>query len=274
MPTRATAASRRVPIGMLLGIVFRRGAHPVVQVKKHRRTLGRCREQVLELPERAGPNSVALEGCRQPSVRALGGENIEVVHPELDHDFLKLPPAVNRPQDLFLGQLHDDAPRPFDFHRARLWGLHGHCRRRTVALCGGLLALGLGPLLRRRVVLNQFLGGHLERRERSHFRLHGRVVKPFRMQLLVEKGGKPHPAETLQVAGPRPEGDSIQELQRLLVVVQWLTPARFFAQWGGRLLHGEKRTAERLNDERGRQKANNPCGEKLPHLPNRLPRWV
>ena len=63
------------------------------------------------LPRGVRPDGIALEGSNQPPISALFRENVEVVHPELDQHFLKLPVAVYRSQQLFLDQLHHSTTR-------------------------------------------------------------------------------------------------------------------------------------------------------------------
>jgi hypothetical protein len=63
---------------------------PVIEVKQHRRALGRGDQQVLELPEGVRADHGFDVGRRKRAIRALAEEHVEVVGPEIDHDLVEL----------------------------------------------------------------------------------------------------------------------------------------------------------------------------------------
>ena len=87
------------------------GGEPVVQEKQHRGTLGRGSQQIAEFPHGVRADRVAFIFGDEPAVGALGGENVEVVVPEIHHHFLQLALAVNGARHLGHGKLGDNALR-------------------------------------------------------------------------------------------------------------------------------------------------------------------
>ena len=81
------------------------GAHPVVEIEQHRRTLRRRFEQIAELAEDVRPDRVALVGREQESIAPLPRVDVEMVEPEIGEHFLQLPLAVDRAKQLLLGEL-------------------------------------------------------------------------------------------------------------------------------------------------------------------------
>ena len=102
----ASAPSNDRARGVLRAV--RIGAHPVVEVEEHRRALRGRLEQIAELAEHVRANRVALVFGEQKPGGALARVDVEVVEPEIDEHFLELPLAVDRAQQLLLGQLDHD----------------------------------------------------------------------------------------------------------------------------------------------------------------------
>jgi len=84
-----------------LGIdaALRIDALPVVEIEQHRRALRRRAEQIAELSEHARTDRVPLVLGDVLLRRALVGEDVEVVEPEVGHDFFELPLGVRRAKD-------------------------------------------------------------------------------------------------------------------------------------------------------------------------------
>ena len=84
----------------------------------------RRQQQIAKFAERVRPDRIAVVGSRQPAVGALGGENIEMVVPEIHHQLVELPLAVHGAQQPRLLQLEDNEPRRLHFagHGAALFG--------------------------------------------------------------------------------------------------------------------------------------------------------
>ena len=73
--------------------------------------LGRRREQILEAAQRVRPYHVAFVGRnRQKRVPVLSRVDIEVVEPEVGHDFLELSFGMDRPVELRLPELPQNEP--------------------------------------------------------------------------------------------------------------------------------------------------------------------
>ncbi len=79
-------------------------AEPVVEIKQHRGTLRRRYQQVFELAERMRTDRVLLVAREQQPLRSFADEDIEVIEPEVGHDFFQLAVAVDRAQKLCLGE--------------------------------------------------------------------------------------------------------------------------------------------------------------------------
>src|SRR5207245_577038 len=74
-------------------------AEPVVEIEERGRVGGRPAQQVAELAERVGADDIALVGGQVPLHLALGGLDVEVVEPEVDHDLLELALAFDGEHD-------------------------------------------------------------------------------------------------------------------------------------------------------------------------------
>ena len=90
------AAFRLRAQAFCLGRRVGRDAQPIIQIEEHGRTLRGGGEQLGEISQSMGPDRIVLEGSQEPPVNSLAGVDIEMVHPELNHDFLKLTLAVGR----------------------------------------------------------------------------------------------------------------------------------------------------------------------------------
>ena len=153
------------------------GAHPVVEIEEHRRTLRGCLEEVAELAEDVRPYRVPLVRRQEKPVSAFSRVDVEVVEPEINENFLQLPGAVDRADDLLLLQLEDDGGRAALLFRIRL-------RRAGVVLLGLLLLTSLQQ--RRLKLFGNLAGAHAEGRQVCQPHLDARVGESFRVQLLVD----------------------------------------------------------------------------------------
>src|SRR5262245_66220723 len=72
------------------------GAEPVVEIEEHRGMRGGSPQQVTEPSEHMGPDDVALVGRDVPLHFALGGVNVEMIEPEVDHYLFELPLTLDR----------------------------------------------------------------------------------------------------------------------------------------------------------------------------------
>ncbi len=115
-------------------------AHPVIEIEKHRRALGRRDEQILKLAHRAGANRVAHVGGNEPFVRALVCKYVEMIEPEIFHHCFELPLAVDRAVHFRHGELGDDAIWSLDFCELIVGAVkifvsrREHLRQRVLAL--------------------------------------------------------------------------------------------------------------------------------------------
>ena len=111
-PRRARRCRRRSDRGGGVMSSAACGSHalPVVQIEEHRRALRHGAEQIAEPAEDVRPDRVALVLRQVGAHRALAGEDVEVVEPEVDEHFLELARRVDGAQDLLLAELvHRDA---------------------------------------------------------------------------------------------------------------------------------------------------------------------
>ena len=84
----------------------------VVEVKNHRGILRGRRQEVFEFAENVWANRIHLEVRREPAIGVLSPENVEVIEPEIGHDFLELALAVYCPNNLLRLKLHQDLLGP------------------------------------------------------------------------------------------------------------------------------------------------------------------
>jgi hypothetical protein len=70
---------------------------PVVEIEQHRRVFRGRPEQVAEFAQDVGPDRLAFVIGDQDVIEALAGNDVEMIEPELVHDLLELPRAVDRP---------------------------------------------------------------------------------------------------------------------------------------------------------------------------------
>ena len=85
----------------------------------------------MKFAERVGTDRVAVVGSRHPAVGALGGKNIKMVVPEIDHQLVELALAVHGAQQPRLLKLEDDETRRLGLHFAgHHAALFGDFRRR------------------------------------------------------------------------------------------------------------------------------------------------
>ena len=84
----------------------------VIQIEEHGGALRRRQEKVFELAEYARPDHVHFEVRREPAVRSLVPVHVEVVEPEVGHDFLKLPLAIHAPNHSVRNQFLQKLLRP------------------------------------------------------------------------------------------------------------------------------------------------------------------
>lgn len=74
-------------------------------------------KQLREVTQSIGADRLVLERRQEPLIDSLAGIHIEMVHPEVNHDFVKLTLTVSRSPELFAAKLHTDSARPGGFHR-------------------------------------------------------------------------------------------------------------------------------------------------------------
>src|SRR5436189_5966844 len=87
---------------------------------------GRCEKHVFEMTKYMRPYGVTLVAGEQSAVRSFPVEHIEVVHPEIDQDFFKLPIGIDRSKEFVLDQVGvDDELRLVLGHRfaAKFWNV-------------------------------------------------------------------------------------------------------------------------------------------------------
>jgi hypothetical protein len=214
-----------------------------------------------------GADRVALVLGDVAACRSLAREHVEVVEPEIDHDFVELPLAVSGAQHFLFGQIGQDGTggasrvpllrRPF-LTRTRL-RRGAHLPRRCLPGADHRIRPGrrsgtrVGPLLplrraahhlrRDQVLLRNLAAALRQRLERGESCRDSLIVDPLRVQLLVDVGLQPDRAHPIDVPGPRPEADAVEDVDDGLVVR--------FRRHGGRRAAGEHRQhAER---EQGRE---------------------
>ena len=110
------------------------GAQKIVKVKKHRRTLGCGRHQILEFSEGMRLDDVAFIRSDVVAVLAFAREHVEVVKPEIIHHLLKLPLAVNSTRYLGHAQFGHHALWPLAVVGNRAWNIVGVGATQNVAL--------------------------------------------------------------------------------------------------------------------------------------------
>ena len=98
-------SARRASWGLLSDIL------PVIEVEEHGRALRGGFEHVAEVTEHIRPDGFAFVLAQVIARRALAGEHVEVVEPEVDQHFLQLPLAVEGAQQLGLLDVGDHLPR-------------------------------------------------------------------------------------------------------------------------------------------------------------------
>jgi hypothetical protein len=147
-----------------------------------------------------GANRIALVSRCQPAVGALGGKNIEMVVPEIDHHFVELALAVHRPQKPRLLELENNKARRV------------HLARHHAAFLGNF---------RGRVKLKEFTAAEPHRLQCRDL-LFGRVVGNFfRLELFVEIGSDAEPRHFLNVFGRWSKAGPTQEMNDLLILAEW-----------------------------------------------------
>ena len=101
----SSGSAERTNTGELVSRIFRAQrrtiavghAARVVEIEEHRRTLRYRFEQVTEFPERVRTNDILIEVDEIVRLgRALGRVDVEVILPEIGHDFLELALARDR----------------------------------------------------------------------------------------------------------------------------------------------------------------------------------
>ena len=104
--TVACVDAQRVQLHQFTGVILvqpapraatRRDALPVVQVIEHGRMLGGGPQQVAKAPEGMGPDRLMLVVADQHPHQVLALEDVEMVEPEIDHDFFELARTLERP---------------------------------------------------------------------------------------------------------------------------------------------------------------------------------
>ena len=164
-------------------------------------------EQVTEPAERVGPDDVALVGREVPLHLALGGVDVEVIEPEVDHDLFELPLALDRTHEPRGLHLRHDPDRALLGRRPLVQRARRH--------------LGIGGLVARRrsrILLVQLGDRHREAGQRRQRSLDGAIVQPPRLELSLDPGREPDRLHALDVAGSRTEGQTRQRVDDRRVV--------------------------------------------------------
>ena len=207
---------QRHPPSIRVGV----GVHPVVEIEEHRRAPGDRFEHLAEAAEDVGPDGVALEGGDVGASRALAGEHVEVVEPEVHEHFLELALAVDGAEESGLFHLRDDLP-VFLLGRAQFpperaagpGGGRNRCRRGIGRLRRGLSLPRPAFELRRLVVIaKECVGIERQGDEPGKPSLERAVGDALGMELLVEPGLDPHPLDAREVAGARAIGQAIEDV--------------------------------------------------------------
>ena len=198
-------------------------ALPVVQVEEHRRALGDGAEQVAEAPEDVRPDGVSLVLGEVAADRAFAGEDVEVVEPEVDEDFLELARGVDGTQHLLLAELvEDDASLLTQLAHAGALGRipvvaagdrSGHGR-------GGRVLAVVPALAQQRRVIALGDGRRIEgqRLEWCESRPHGGVRQPLGVELLIDvplQSERPHMGD---IFGTAAEAHTIEDVDDRQVV--------------------------------------------------------
>ncbi len=198
-------------------------AQPVIEEKKHCRTLGSGDQQILKFTHGIGADGIAHVRCEEPAIRTLVGENVEVIEPEILHDRFELTIAVNGAVELAHGEFGDDSAGALNLRKACLSPIHVVTARfhnlgdRRFALFLQLLPvlfLGipgcLGGLIRRGKLSKKVRGRHREGWIFFETLLQARIVDGFWMELLVNPFLEAHLADALDISGAGTIGQAIQ----------------------------------------------------------------
>ena len=104
---------QQFPAVVFVGFFLFRGAavHPAIKIPEHGWAQGRGFHEVPEFSKGMGPDHGFVVGRFEPLGVALGRINVEMIRPEIDHDFLQLPAGVHRTQDFGAGHLVQQFPR-------------------------------------------------------------------------------------------------------------------------------------------------------------------
>jgi hypothetical protein len=212
---RAHIALRALRLEAVRGV--RIDALPVVEVKEHRRTPGDGAKQITEPAQRVRPDHVALVFGEVFPRRALAGEDVEVIEPEVGHHFLELPIAVDGAENLLLGELGDHfALLARHFHL--LGGARLLLRRVGRGALVGQLRLAPRHLRGHVVVFGDLPAAERQRLESGQPSRHRRIGDPLRRELLVDVPGQPDLAHPFDISGAGAEPDAVQHVQDRLVV--------------------------------------------------------
>ena len=90
---------------LLWRLGVRAHALKIIEIEKHRRTLGRGEQQIFKVPENMRPDHVPLVSRDHVTVRALVDKNVEMVVPEIGQHLLELAVAVGGAQQLAFRQI-------------------------------------------------------------------------------------------------------------------------------------------------------------------------
>ena len=135
-----------------------------------------------------------------------------MVEPEIGEDFLELPLAVHRTQDLGLGELDDERVR-------RLPERVADRRVRRLGFCSAGLPLALPPRFDRRQLdaFGDLPGAHPDCRQPREALGHRPIGDALGVKLVVDEALEPGCTNLLDVAGTRPVSDAIQDVDDGLV---------------------------------------------------------
>jgi len=184
------------------------GAHPVVQIKEHRRSLRRRIQQFPETAEHVRTDGLAFVLRQQKAIDSFPGVDVEMVEPEVGQYFWQLPLAVNRTNDFLLRQL-SQRDVGFALNLLTHW-----CRPAVRAIRRRLPSgtprleerLGEGPI--------DLGGAHAERSEGAQPIGQRLVRQPIRTELAIDVGIDASLAQCIEIGGAWTKRDAVEHVER------------------------------------------------------------
>lgn len=258
---------------------IRRDRLPVVQVEQHCRAVGRGAQQVFKPPQGMGADGIAFVFAEEDAHKVLAGKNVEVIEPEIRHDLLQLPFAIDSTQQFGLLEVADHPARvaffvPEDFavafhHLATFLrrqlgeGFSGVFREVAALTAENLLShltrLGFQP--------DQLGRRCFQHRQALQPGFHGAVVNRFGMKLLGNVLPQPQTADALNIAGPWAVAQTVENVEHPLVFGQRRVSG--FGQ-AGRGRQGHQRRQEQQTGQRQTQSTGEAGHDRHPSLPGKF----